>query len=289
MSYLLTFNATNLLNNGYNNTWQLQLAGSSCAFKNSELSVHSIGLFNSQFNIDSAAYSNNTFSIQMPTGSTTSTINITLPNGYYAYSDINRLIQSNLVSAGAYLIDNNNNNIFYIQCEANATYYSCQFDVSAVPTTLPTGWSRPATGLYSSGGSGLPTSSTTPQLVINNAGFGSVIGFTNGSYPSSSSSVSQSFLSNQTPQINPVSSYILRCSIVHNPYTIPFDALTSFTTQGTSIGQLITYQPTEHSYVSIPDGNYTTITLTIVDQLQRFAHFRDSNTLITLMIRQKNN
>jgi len=51
-------------------------------------------MFNSQFNIDSVAYGNKTFKILMPTGSVYSTIQITLPSGYYSYATINATVQA---------------------------------------------------------------------------------------------------------------------------------------------------------------------------------------------------
>ncbi|GMF20498.1 unnamed protein product [Phytophthora lilii] len=95
-------------------------------------------MYNSEYNIDAAQFWNNTFKIEVPTAGTTSTVSVSLPDGIYSYTDINRSIQTALVSAGAYLINPSGVNVFYIQLTENSVYYAAQFDFSATPATLPT-------------------------------------------------------------------------------------------------------------------------------------------------------
>ncbi|GMF35652.1 unnamed protein product [Phytophthora lilii] len=224
----------------------------------------------------------------MPTANTYSPIQITLPDGYYSYANINSAVQAAMISAGAYLINADGDNVFYFNLAENQTYYACQVDLSPVPTSLPSGWTRPATGLYSSTGTGLPAAfAYTPKLIIDNAEFGKIIGFPLGTWPTPSQYTLKSVLSPIPPQINPVSSYQLRCSLVSNPYSIPDDVLTTFNTAGTTIGQLVSYQPNEFCWVDVPNGSYASITLTIVDQDERFAKLNDTKMLISLIIRQK--
>ncbi|KAF1319062.1 hypothetical protein FI667_g13420, partial [Globisporangium splendens] len=286
-SIRVTINARHLVENGYNNTFRYSFPGANVDLSNTEVAVGSIAMYNSQFNINAIAYSNNSFKVEVPTASTVSTISVTLNDGYYTYADINRMIQTALVNAGAFLVDSDGNRVFFIQLTENATYYSAQVDLSSTPTTLGT-YTRPATGLYSATGTGLPTTSRVPRLIFGNAEFGKVTGFTVGSYPSSSSTSSASFLSNIVPQVNPVSSYALRCSLIDNPFTLPSDILTTFNAAGTTIGQLISYKPNEYSWMTVSSGSYANITITIVDQEERFVRFRDKNVLIALIFRQKN-
>ncbi|EGZ15079.1 hypothetical protein PHYSODRAFT_506586 [Phytophthora sojae] len=288
MSNIIILSSQHIVSNGYNNTLRYEFPGSSVNFTNSELAIHSINMYNSQFNIDASAYGNNSFKLSMPTGNTYSTVQIRLPSGYYSYSAINSAMQSAMISAGAYLISADGDNVFYANISENPTYYSCQVDLSPVPTSLPAGWSRPPSGLYSSGGTGLPLGfSYVPKLVIDNEEFGKIIGFPLGTTPSQSLYTLQSVLSPIPPQINPVSSYQMQCSLVSNPFCIPDDILTTFNTAGTTIGQLVSYQPNEFCWVDVPNGSYASITLTIVDQEGRFAKLNDTNMLISLIVRQK--
>jgi hypothetical protein len=284
MSSIVAISSKDLVPNSFNNQYRYRFP-LSANFKNVEVAVRSISMYNSQYNIDSAAYGNNSFKIEVPTAATTSTISITLQDGIYSYTDINRMIQTALVNAGAYLIDADGNNVFFIQLVENSTYYSAQVDVSATPTLIGT-YTRPTTGLYSSGGSGLPTTARVPRLIIDNSEFGKIIGFAAGQFPSALSTTPASFLSTLPPQVNPVSAYVVRCSLVNNTFTAPPDILTVFTSQGTEAGQLISYQPNEFSWMRVNDGSYSIITITIVDQLERFVKFRDPNLLISLSFRE---
>ena len=286
MSSLISFGSKQIVQNGYNNVLRFDLTNSALNFNNMEVALNSIQLYNSQFNIDQI-FNNTTFQIIVPTGSTTQTITIDLGNGYYSYDDINNFIQQRLVAVGAYLIDATGNTVVHVRLRENRTYYAAQFDLLPVPSTLPAGWSRPPSGFYSSGGSGLPSSARTPILRLSGNGFKDVVGFTAGDYPAVSSSSSASFLSIIPPQINPVSSYMLRCNIVKNDFTNPSDILTVFSTQGTDIGQLIDVKPSELSWIKVSDGSYSNITLTITDQDGGFVKFFDSNILITLLIRER--
>lgn len=287
MSFLIPFNNSKVVANGFNNTYVHNFSGSSVNLKDAEIAIHSISMFNSVFNIDSATFGNNTVSVKMPTAATTSTISITFPDGIYNYADLTRYIQSQLAAAGAYLIDADGNNVHYIQITENATYYSAQLDCSPLPTSLPVGYSLPATGLYSGAGTGLPTTTRVPILNVSNSTFGSIIGFSVAEYPSTAQTTLQTFLSNITPQVHPISSYLVRCNLITNPYVMPSDILGSFDTQGTTAGQLISYKPNEYCWVPVADGSYASIKLTIVAQNESFVRIKDGNLNMVIAIRSK--
>jgi len=286
MSSIITLSSKHVVANGYNNTLKYDLPYSGVNFSNHEIAIAKLQIYNSQYNINSNLYGNNTFSLIIPTAATTSTLVITLPDGYYSYADINTYIQSKLVTAGAYLIDGSGNNIFYMNMSANATYYSCQIDFVPVPIALPAGYTKPATGLYAAAGTGLPSSTLTMQIVVP-TGLGSVIGFTVASYPPSALSTTQSYLSNITPQINPVSSYLIRCSMINNRLSLPSDIMSSFTNRGTSIGSLIDVSVPELIWLDLSSGSYTSFNISITDQLDRMVKFQDNQILLQLLIREK--
>ncbi|KAK1935757.1 hypothetical protein P3T76_010452 [Phytophthora citrophthora] len=171
MASFVKIDSTNLVQDGLNSQWRYSFPGSAANFSDSVCAIQSISLYNSEFNIDSLAFANNTFKVEVPTAGTTSTISVNLPDGYFSYADINRYIQTALVSAGAYLIDASGNNVFFIQISENSIYYACQLDCSPTPIAIGT-CTRPVTGLYSAGGSGLPTTTRVPRLIIDNASFG---------------------------------------------------------------------------------------------------------------------
>ena len=284
-TYTVVLNSTNVVQNNFNNTFKVDLPGSSVKMDNMEMAVSSIQLYNSVFNINSNVYGNNTFSIQIPTAATFSTINITLPSGYYSYSDINNFVQKQLIAAGAYLVNSSGQNVYPIQFSANSVYYACQIDLSSCNTTLPGGWSYAASGLWSTLG-GLPTTAYTPKIILSSK-ITSIFGISAGTYPSSSTTTPQSVLSNITPQISPVQSYFLRCSVVNNPMNSVSDVLHSFSTQGTTIGQLISVNPNEYQWVTVPNQSISSISCTIVDQNYNFCQFQDNNIVIVLLFRKR--
>jgi hypothetical protein len=189
-----------------------------------------------------------------------------------------------LITLGFYLINAQNNYVYPIQISANSVRYACQIDLSKTNTTLPIGWSYATSGFWSSAG-GLPTTGHTPRIVIS-SGISEVFGINPATYPSTLTTISQTVLSDFTPQISPVQSYFLRCSLVNNPYSSSApDVLTSFTNEGTSNGDLISVNPPEYAWVSIPDQSVAKIVLTITDQDFRFVKIEDPKLNVQMLIR----
>src|SRR5581483_8665201 len=96
-------NMTNLVPSTNQNVYRYTFPGSAY-FRDASLSVKSISIFYSWQNINST-YGNNTLSIIFPTGATTATLSITIPNGTYSVSDLNSYLQSQMIANNYYLID----------------------------------------------------------------------------------------------------------------------------------------------------------------------------------------
>lgn len=284
MASLISVGANNVQPNGFNNIYVHEFRGSSVNLQNCEVAVASVNVLNSVYNIDSSLYANNTLAIEMPTGSGVSTINITVNDGLLSYANLSQYIQAKLKEAGAYLINNDGLDVHYFQLAENPAYYAAQVDLSPVPTTLPSGWSLPSSGLYSS--SPLPTTTRVPRLIINNAAFGKIIGFEVGGYPAAPQTTLQSLLSNITPTAHPIINYRIRCSLINNPYMFPSDIVGSFNAAGVAAGKLIVFNPNEYLWINVPDGSYASIRFTITDQNDNFVRLRDPAD-ITIAIRQK--
>jgi hypothetical protein len=204
--------------------------------------------------------------------------------------NINRSIQTMLVNAGAYLIDPTGNNVFYLKLSENSVYYACQVDFSPTPTTLPTlggTWTRPATGLYSAGGTGLPTTTRVPRLNTDNFEFGKVVGLTAGTYPAPSAIAASAQLSNIIPQIHPTSSYIVRCDLIKNEYVASGDIVSAFDRGDAAIGQLISFKPSQYAWINCQNGSRYTITISIYNQNDKKVIFRDTSVSIMLLLRPK--
>lgn len=283
MASLINLSSQNITPNGLNNTLRFNINNSSVNFKNCEVALAGLTMYNSQFNVDLANYANDRFSIIMPVGASTQLISIIMPSGYYNVQSINQFIQKQMIDNGTYLIDINGNYIFYIRLSENPTYYSVQIDMDPVPSTLPTGWSLPASGLWSGG---LPSGTRVPRITIQ-SNMNKLIGFNNGTYPSAVQTTSQSFLSNFTPQINPTSCYLLRCNLVNNAYTSIPDVMYSFSVGSTTIGELVEVKPNELSWLDVADGSRSFVEVVICDQDGNAVQLRDPQINVQLLLREK--
>jgi hypothetical protein len=290
MSFTLVLNSSNVSNTNTNTTFKYNFIQGGFTIKDMEMCVSSITLPYSFYNV-SSYYNNRTFSLIFPTAATTTTINITLPEGFYTVTDINNYIQQVCIDYGAYLIDASGNYVYYQQLVYNSTYYAVQLLLFSVPTTLPTGYSYATAGasgsIYTSAIK-LPTTAYTPQFVLASSGsIATIIGFASGTtYPSSQTTSSQSLKSTLTPVGSTVNSLIMQCSLVYNPCTVPSDVLDSMPINGTSFGSNIIYQPYPN-FVSLSNGTFNNFTFSFRDQNFNEIYAKDPNVSITLIIRQK--
>eukprot|EP00644_Phytophthora_capsici_P018658 jgi/Phyca11/131998/e_gw1.126.23.1 len=88
MASFIKLDSTNLVQDGYNSSWRYSFPGSSADFQDVTCAVQSISMYNSEYNIDSSQFLNNSFKIEVPTAGTTSTVSVTLQDGLYTSGDI---------------------------------------------------------------------------------------------------------------------------------------------------------------------------------------------------------
>lgn len=208
-----------------------------------EVSLTNCSLYNSFANC-SAALGTNTFQFKIPTSwnvaqsvPTYTTYSCTIADGFYDYTSLNAYLQAKCVSLGLYLRNTvTGQNVYFLSIVANVPLYSVQLNVYSIPNqaaATANSWILP---------SGSPitlatgTVSASAQFIIP-SGFGRIIGFDAGNYPSSptvltgqtSSNYSSSpiaSLSTKCPQINAVSSIIVRCNLVMSSgFSVPNDLL----------------------------------------------------------------
>ena len=287
MSFTLVLNSSNVSNTSTNTSFKYNFINGGFKIKDMEMCVSSITIPYSFYNV-SSYYNNQTFSLIFPTAATTSTVSVTLPEGFYSVTDINSYIQQKCLDNGAYLIDSSGNYVYYQQLVYNSTYYAVQLLLYSVPTTLPTGYTRPSTGIYS-GVSSLPTTAYTPQFVLASSGsISAIIGFKAGAtYPSAQTTTQQSILSTLTPVGSTINSIVMQCSLVDNPVTVPSDILDSLPIHNSTFGTNITYEPSFEKFISLSDGVFNNFTFSFRDQSLNEIYARDPNVSITLIIRKK--
>ena len=242
-------------------------------FRKTKLALGSLSIYRSWQNV-TTAFNNNSFSYIWVDGLT---YTVTLPDGFYEVADVNAYMQSVFVKNGHFLVDSSGNYRYYIVLETNASFYAVQVNCYAFPTSLPAGWLNPAALPF-------PLVPTTPQLVVPDTNFQQYIGFTAGTYPTTPQTTEQSFLSDFTPQVSPVMSVVILCSLVNNRLSIPNNILYTFSPTGSGYGDLIQINPGQFSFAPIQDGLYQEFYVQLTDQNYNPLNILDNQLVLQLLI-----
>jgi hypothetical protein len=272
----LIINGGDLISDTFNNKYRYTFPVGSIKFKGAKVAVASVNMYYSWFNI-SAANDNNTFQFTWyDVGATTYTL--TFPDGFYDVDALNTYLQQYCITNGLYLIDASGDYVYYLEFAANSNYYSVQFNSYPIPTALPAGYSAPGTW------PGYPAVASTPLLIVPSTNFRNVIGFNAGTYPTITQATNYSKLSDYTPQITPVQSLILTCSLLNNRYSNPGTVLYAFGPGGTTFGNLINSAPNQYSFVDIQEGSYSYFDIAFLDQDFNPVIINDTNLIVQLLV-----
>jgi len=295
MSFSLILNGSNNVSTATNTQFKYTFLAGNFVAKDMEMCVSSVTIPYAFPNV-SKYYANTTFSLIFPVLGSTQTLSITLPDGFYAVSDIQNYIQNQCIANNYYLVSGTQN-VYFFNITVNATYYTTQVVCSPVPTTLGS-YNYGSGGKWGTGAGGLPTTAYTPQLVLpTSGGINALIGWPSGTFPATqqTSIYSQTGSAAQTaagisPVVAPVgsniNSIVVRCSILKNNVTVPSDVLDGFPIN-TTYGSNINYFPSFEKWIDINDGTYSNFLLSFVDQNLSTIYSNDPNVAITLMIRRK--
>ena len=273
-------NSTNITNSPLNNKLVYKFQNGGATFSNNDIALAQLSLYYSWFNVNQTLYNNATCSYKWIDGTV---VNMTIPNGYYDAVSLNAYFQSVMTNNKHYLINTTTGDfVYYIQIEINVNYYALQLNCFPVPTTLGT-LAFPSGATWS-----LPTPNPkTPQFIVNStSNFGSLIGFNAGTYPSVPQSTTYSQISQFTPQIQPISSLNLICSMINNPFSVN-KTLYSCGIPSVEFGQQITITPPNFLYNKIADGIYQQFTIEIQDQNNQPIEILDPQIVIVLNIRER--
>lgn len=273
----IVLNNQMVINDGFNNKMQYTFPSGSIQCRNSSLALETIDMFFSWYNITSD-YNNNSFQIIFPTSTTPDTYTVTITDGYYNVDALNAFLEQFLVSNNLYLVNDAGKYIYYLQIIENPSAYAVQLVSYPVPTSLPSGWSNP-------GGMTFPATASTPQFVITANNFTTLSGFTAGTYPTAMQTSTYSINSQIAPQLNPISSIIVLCSMVNNNVNTNPSVFGVFTPSVGTFGSLVSYKPNNLIFVPVRDASYNTIQLTFVDQNYNQIKILDKNTTAMLLLK----
>jgi len=258
----------------------------SANLKNRRIAIQSIVLPYSWYNVNGTIYNNASFQLTFPiSGSSSTTLNISLPNGFYQISDINSYIQTQMVNNNFYLVNASGDNVYYIELVANESTGLCQIISYIVPTSLPSNWALPTAGTGGWGSSLPNVSDQVPQLTTLSNNFGKLIGFANStSFPSSPTQTGTTTeVSSFEPQITPVSSVLVGCSLINNVLSNPTNLMTCIPITSTFGAQII-YQPYFKIDIDVLDGSVNSFNIIFYDQLFNQLQITDTNVTINLWL-----
>jgi hypothetical protein len=91
------------------------------------------------------------------------------------------------------------------------------------------------------------------------------------------------FLSNISPIVNPINSYLITCNLISSKFTIPSNILYSIPLNS-SIGQMISIQNSNIIYNAIRPGTYEGIIIELLDQNYNKLVLKDTEILLILSV-----
>jgi hypothetical protein len=302
----LILNSTNILPNTNNSNLVFRFPTSVILEAGQKLALTSFSMYNSTFNI-TAENQNNSLEYVWFNGIT---YTITFPDGFYDIVAINNFIHSVMLTNGHYLIQTSNNYyVYFLTITTNSTYYSVELNSFGLNQQLATarGWTLPPNPTWV-----IPTITTQyiyPMFNILSNNFTNIIGLGAGYYPLGTAQATittngtttwtqpttatapygqtsvVSFDSTFVPQVSPVASYTITCSLINNKYSVPNSLLYSFgIPQTATFGSYFTIQPPQMSFIDILAGTYSEFLIQILDQNLRAVNIQDPQIVILLNI-----
>lgn len=281
----LILNSKNIVANTNNSVLEYNFPAGSVYLDKAYVALQTLTMYYSTFNI-TAAYNNNKMSYTWIDGNT---FQVVFPDGYYDATGIQDYIRSVMLSNKHYLQDTATGQIiWFFGLTENPSSYSIQMNFFPINTTQypSASYYNPSTGTATAWTVPILANSKCPYVTIPNNNFGLLIGFAPNNYPSiaqSNTSTALSFLSTFAPQLSPLSSYILTCSLANNNFSIPNSLLFCFAPVGT-IGEQFTISPYSFSFIPILTGSYTSFRVQLTDQNNLPVAIQDPNYVVMLVI-----
>jgi hypothetical protein len=289
----LILNSSNIVAGTNNSVLSYNFIGGGITLKKGQkLALASLQMYYSTFNI-TAANKNNSFSYVWVNGIN---YNVVVPDGFYDIDALNNYLHFRMVQNTHYLVSTTGDYVYLMTLGINPSRYAVQVNCFGISVALATtnGWTLPAGATWV-----IPTNFIVPELVVppsaNNT-FGLVIGFAPGDYPNTviagvppaqtqlpAFTTDQEFLSTFTPQVTPVSSFVLTCSLIMNNYAVPNNLIYSFSPQGT-VGDQFTIAPNQYVFIDVNEGIYNTFQVQFIDQNFRPIAIQDPQMIIQLVI-----
>lgn len=226
-------------------------------------------------------------------------IPITIPDGYYTASSLNYFLQNVMIQNNLYLTDSTGqNNTYFLEILQNSVSYSLQINIFPLPIALSSTLYYPENAIWT-----LPNTVQSPQLLINSeltywfgfsptyAQVNPTASFSNNflQLPSSTTvlnGVLKSYVSNVCPQINSISSIIVRCNLINSNLSNPSDQMISIPLKA-NFGNIISI---DYNVIllNVRGGLEQNITLSFYDPYGYPISVVDNDITVQLIIEQAN-
>jgi hypothetical protein len=289
----IILNNTNLIQDGQNNKLVYRFPNS-VQFKDNYIALSSAAVYYSWFNI-TASRGNNVFSYNWIDGAgVATTYTITIPDGLYEVSTLNKLLQFNFIQNGHYLVDANGLNVYYAEFLVNPSRYAVEITTYLFPTALPVGWTNPAAVAF-------PPQTFNPIITLPakiNELLGYVAGFATdqnlnnafvaptSQYVAKLANGTISYLSTSAPNIQPNSSLLFSISNIDNSYAQPSSILYTIVPT-VAPGEIINERPTNFIWNKLLNGTYNELRIVLLGTDLAPIIINDPQMTIVLVIKDR--
>jgi hypothetical protein len=274
----IVLNENNIV--GANNNTLIYQFPSSVDLTGCEVAVSNITMYYAWDNINSTSLQNNIFTYTWVSGATATTYTVNIPNGLYELSDINAYLQFVFIQNGHYLVNSGGQNVYYAEMIINPTAYAVQVNTFAVPTTLPSGFTNPASLVF-------PTTTFNPVLTFP-ARFNELVGYAVNFATdiNTGGGNTESYLSSVAPQLQPNSSLLISMSGIDNKYANPNTIIYSVA-PNVALGELIVEKPAQFNFNRLLSGTYNQLRFQFLGNDLSPVVIRDPNMTIILVIKDQ--
>ena len=234
-------------------------------------------MYNSFYNISQTQYQNTNITFTWFDGSV---YNWTIPDGYYSLSDLNLWLQQQFILNKLYCVNSNNSqNIYFVQFQTNSVLYKAQIDVYFMPSSANAtlyGYSKPEGATWN-----FPSVNTMVQITIND-NLKVYFGTSQTTFGIITPAQNMNYLSDVCPSISRVFSIYLGCNLIVSEYNQIGNLFAQFPISS-SYGNLIKVESQE-ALISIKEGIYSEISITLWDQENKALHFIDKDLTLFLIV-----
>jgi hypothetical protein len=258
---------------GRNNVIRYRLA-TPINLRDYDISLASLQVYYSWQNIKSS-YNNNSLSYRWYDGNY---FTVTFPDGMYSFDDMNGFLQSVMYSNGHYLLDDTGSPYYFLSLTANTIYYRVTLSATKIPTVLPTGWSNP---------NSISLTGTTIQLSVPATNIRTVLGFTDGLYPTAPQTSDYSVNGQNVPQISIVNAVSVQTNLIASSFFNSSQNSIFVFSPDKGFGQLLSIAPTNLLWYRALDTVFNDIEIRLTDQDNNDLDMLDPVFIVSLYLRKR--